>query len=272
MELIELVRKDRLKSMERFWLGLLSFYFRIEIEGLENIPKKGAALITPNHSGFAGADAVLLTFVLKRETKRRARILAHRAFFDFSETLKSISESHGMAKATVAGGADMLAKGHLVILFPEGETGNFKPTYRRYQLQRFHTGFLRMAITEKAPVIPCVVLGAEESHLNFGNINFERIVKGLRIPLPLNFIPLPAKWRIAFLPPIDLSHITLGVEGVDDTYTLRREALMIQRKMQREIRRRLKKREYIYFREGRKFLNNVEGMIAKGIRAIKERQ
>jgi len=247
--LVELTADPRLKTVGRFWLKLLKEYLRLEVEGVENLPRKGRAVILPNHSGFAGADAVLLTSVIKRRTRRRARLMAHRAFFDFSDTLRSISESHGLRKAGLGSGIEILSRDQLLIIFPEGETGNFKPTYKRYQLQRFHTGFLRMAIETRSPVVPTIIIGAEETHLSLGNINLNRWIKGLRIPIPLNFIPLPAKWKIVFLEPIPGDQYDPSV--LEDPDRLREIAAELQKRMQRELRKQLKSRSFIYSRKAR---------------------
>lgn len=267
MEMVELVHKGHLKTVSRYWLGLLRSYFRIEVLGVENIPKRKRALIVPNHSGFAGADAVLLTFVIKRETRRRARILAHRAFFDFSETLKAVSESHGLQRASIAGGVEILERNQLLIIFPEGESGNFKPTYERYHLAKFHTGFLRMAIQGRAPVVPTLVVGAEESHLNLGNINLSSLISKLRIPLPLNFLPLPAKWQIVFLSPIDYSDIDPA--KIDDVKWMKSEAGRLQRRLQKELNARIRKRKYIYFANTGRLAKRIEKKIKGLKRAIR---
>lgn len=254
VELVELVKNRRFKTLSRIWLQLLRGYFRIKIEGLENIPRKGGAIIVSNHSGFAGVDALMLSHVIKRETRRRARLLAHRAFFDFSKTLKSVSECFGLHKASVTGGQEMLKQGRLVILFPEGEVGNFKPTFKRYQLQPFHTGFLRMTIPNGVPIIPCVIIGAEEANFNLGNVDFSRFIKGIRIPFPVNPVPLPAKWKIRFLPPIDSTQYTNALQDSDKLQQLARE---LQAQLQMEIRKELKTREYIYFRQTRKLVDKI---------------
>ncbi|HLE00525.1 MAG TPA: lysophospholipid acyltransferase family protein [Bdellovibrionota bacterium] len=244
MDIVELVQNARFKTFRRLWLTLLRLYFRVEVEGLEHIPKKGRALIIANHSGFAGVDALLLTFVIKRETRRRARILAHRAFFDYSERIKAVSESIGLRRASIGGAVELLKSGRLVIVFPEGEAGNFKPSFDRYHLQKFRTGFLRMAVESEAPIIPCVVLGAEETHLNLGNIDLSALARGFRIPLPLNLIPLPAKWKIVFFPPVQLQEF--GSEPLSDPDGLRRIAGKLRQKLQKELRKRLNARSYVY--------------------------
>lgn len=267
MELTELVQKPKMKAVSRYWLWLLWKYFRIDVQGLENIPKTGRALIVPNHSGFLAADAVLLTFAIKRRTRRRARILAHRAFFDFFRKLREVSESHGLRKASVQDGVAALNRDHLVILFPEGEAGNFKPSFRRYRLQRFHTGFLRMAIQAKAPIIPCVIVGAEESNLNLGNINLSSWVKNLRIPLPLNLFPLPAKWSITFLPPVDPS--AFAYEGIlEDRERLNKEARRFQRVMQKEIHCQVKAREYVYFEDAKKWMDQAAHVLESALEKV----
>ncbi|MGZ3708876.1 MAG: lysophospholipid acyltransferase family protein, partial [Bdellovibrionota bacterium] len=183
---------------------LIRAYFRVELEGLENIPKEGGALIVPNHSGFSGADAIMICHLIHHDLGRTPRILAHRGFFEWFESVRRLSLQFGLEEVSVDHGAELLRRRELVLIFPEGESGNFKSSLKRYRLQHFHTGFVRMAIQTQVPIIPCLVTGAEESHLTLGSLNLSRFVKGLRLPIPLNLVPLPAKWKIQFLKPIVL--------------------------------------------------------------------
>ena len=82
----------------------------------------------------------------------------------------------------------------------------------------------------KAPIVPCTIVGAEESHLNLGNIDLSRFMKDIRIPIPLNLIPLPAKWKIRFWDPIDPSRYPLElanqkneIENFGDTVRIIKE-------------------------------------------------
>lgn len=248
MPLIEIHHKGPLKSFARLWLLLLENYFRIEVEGLENIPKKGGALITPNHSGFAGADATLLAFLIKRKTRRQPRLMAHRAFFDFSDTLKDLSQSFGLRKAGFQEGVSILKENHLMVLFPEGEAGNFKASYKRYRLEKFHTGFIRMALTADVPIVPCAVVGSEESFFNLGSIDLSKWFKNIRIPIPLNLIPLPAKWKIVFYPPVYPGEI--GTKSIlRDKEILEDAAQYFQKNLQSELKKLSKNRKYIYSKD-----------------------
>lgn len=220
-------------------------YFRIEVEGLKNIPSSGKALVIPNHSGFVAADALMITHLVHRELGRTPKLLVHRAFFEWFDALKKMSLAFGLEKVSVEHGVELLKKEELVLIFPEGESGNFKSSANRYHLQRFHTGFIRMAIEAKAPIIPCLVIGAEESQINLGSIDGSRYCRGLRIPLPLNLFPLPSKWKIRFLEPVFLN--TYSVERANDRCLTSDLSSEIQIKMQREINQELKRRKSIYF-------------------------
>jgi 1-acyl-sn-glycerol-3-phosphate acyltransferase len=271
MDLVEVVKGPRFKTATRALMKALRTYFRIEVVGVENIPRRGRVIVSPNHSGYAGFDAVLLGHIILRETGRIPRVMAHRAFFDFSSTIRQVSQSFGLHKASLKNGVEILKKNRLMILFPEGESGNFKPTRRAYKLSHFHTGFVRMAIQSQSTIVPCVIIGAEESHINLGNIDvgkgldkglsrlgLDRLgalgklaLTGLKIPLPVNLIPLPAKWRIVFLKPVTLEAREYTEQEIE------RLAHRIQKQVQKGIHDELKRRPYIYTKASRKLLSKA---------------
>jgi 1-acyl-sn-glycerol-3-phosphate acyltransferase len=257
MDLVEVVHTAEFHRGFKNLLKFLKAYFRVEIEGLEHLPPSGKkGLICPNHSGYAGTDAVLLAHLIREHSGRRPRILAHRAFFDFSKQVKAVSESFGLHKASIENGLNIQKRNHLLILFPEGEKGNFKPTLLRYRLQEFRTGFLRIAIQAGAPIIPTIIIGAEESHLNLGNVDLGKLAKGLRIPLPLTLLPLPAKWKIKFLPPIDTTQFDPSI--LNDPQKLKQLAKKIRREVQRAINDELRTRKFIFSEQTRAVVNKLE--------------
>lgn len=237
--LLELSRDELLyKVFPRLFMEILKKYFRLEIEGLENIPKKGPVLITPNHSGFSGIDAMLLSYILQQNTKRIPRVLTHHLWF-LSETTALPANKMGFIEANYENGYKLLKKNNLVVLFPEGENGNFKPTSKRYQLQEFKRGFIRMSLASRACIIPTLILGAEETHINIKKLKFSKYLRGLVLPLPLNVIPLPAKWKIIFLKPIRLPY---EANKIHDSELCRELALEIQEGMQQQINLAVSKR------------------------------
>lgn len=230
------------KVIPHFLGDLMTKYFDIEVEGIENLPEKGAALIASNHSGFAGLDALLICHHIFARTKRTPRVLIHPLWFS-TNTTTFMASKVGFIEATYKNGVETLNKQKLVLIFPEGENGNFKPTTKKYELQPFKSGMVRMGLETAAPIIPTLVIGAEEANINLAQFKLPKVLKGMSIPLPLNVIPLPTKWKIKFLPPVELSR---GKEALtDDTY-IRHTTEDLQDYMQIELNKELKNRKIIY--------------------------
>lgn len=225
-------------------MELASKYFRLEVEGIENLPRRGPALITPNHSGYSGLDALLLSHEIYKSTGRIPRALAHQFWF-LTKATAIPAEKAGFVKASMENGLAQLRKNNLVVIFPEGEKGNFKPTTQRYTLQPFKTGFVRMALTRQCPIVPALILGAEETHINLAQLKLHKYFKNAILPLPLNLIPLPAKWKIVFLPPIELPYKPTALNDLELIDELTQE---IQDQIQLAINNELSKRGSIYFK------------------------
>lgn len=226
------------RVLPHLMMELLRKYFRLEVEGLENVPRRGAAVIAPNHSGFAGFDALLLAHTIYRDVKRVPRVLTHHLWF-LTKTTASLAGKIGFVEASIDNGIAALEKNNLTVIFPEGEEGNFKPTTEMYQLQEFKRGFIRMAIQTQSPIVPALIIGAEESNINLSKLRFGKILKGLVLPLPLNVIPLPVKWKIKFLPPIYLPY---KPEQINDRELMIEIAEEIRELMQEALDDTLQKR------------------------------
>ena len=231
------------KTIPIYFLTLLKNYFRLQIEGLENIPKKGSVLITPNHSGFSGIDALLLNYVLVNEAKRLPRVLTHKFWFG-TKISSAVFQKLGFFEATYDNGKTYLNRKNAVVLFPEGEQGNFKPSQKMYQLQEFKRGFVRLAIETDSPIVPALIIGAEESNFTLSQFHLNHFLKGITLPLPINLIPLPAKWKIKFLDPIYLPYDKSALENAELIHEITSD---IEDLMQRKINEELKKRSSVYF-------------------------
>jgi 1-acyl-sn-glycerol-3-phosphate acyltransferase len=228
------------------WIDFLLKYFRVEVKGAERIPRRGPALIIANHSGYSGFDALALAYMIRVTTGRRVRILAHRGFFDWFAPIRRAALQLGLREARVWEAMSLLKQGRVVVIFPEGEAGNFKSTFKRYRLQHFHSGFLRMAILSRVPVIPCLIIGAEESFPNWGNINLGRWVRGLRVPVPVTLLPLPARWSIEFLDSIQPSSLARQPRQARNRAFLDRTSERVRHRMQRELDDRLRRRGAVF--------------------------
>ncbi len=230
------------RVLPHFFMEIMHLYFRLEVEGAKNIPRSGAAIITPNHSGYSGLDAMLLVHEISTHRKRLARVLTHHFFF-LSKVTSIPANKLGFIEATMKNALNEIKKKNLIILFPEGEYGNFKPTTQRYRLQEFKRGFIRMALQTQTPIVPTVVIGAEETHINLSQLSFSKYLRGFILPLPLNVIPLPARWKIRFLDPI---HLPYEPEAANDRELVHELAEMVQEEMQQVLNEELARRDTIY--------------------------
>ena len=86
--------------------------------------------------------------------------------------------------------AAMLEAGECVMVFPEGARGANKPYHKRYQLQNFGLGFMRLALETHTPIVPVGIVGAEEQQPGFANLEGF----GKRLGLPSFPITISSPW------------------------------------------------------------------------------
>ena len=185
------------------------FYFRTEIHGIDRVPE-GRVIITANHSGQIPIDAAILGCALFFDAPRPRLV---RAMVDRWVANMPIVSSYFSKIGSVIGNREaatkLLANDEALLVFPEGMRGISKPFTRRYQLQAFGHGFLRIALETDAPILPVAIIGAEEQYINFGNS--ERLARLLKMPVyplipqmyvPFGQVPLPTKYRLYFGEPL----------------------------------------------------------------------
>jgi 1-acyl-sn-glycerol-3-phosphate acyltransferase len=182
-------------------------WWRVETEGLAELPADEPVLFVANHSGLLPYDGLVLAHVVERETGRRPRFLVA----DWLVTLPFAQPwlaRVGGVRACRENAHRLLRRGHSVIAFPEGAKGAAKVFADRYRLQRFgRGGVVRVAIEAGVPLVPVSVVGAEEAHpILFKMHTLARAVGLPFLPVtptfpwlgPAGLLPLPSKWRLRF--------------------------------------------------------------------------
>jgi 1-acyl-sn-glycerol-3-phosphate acyltransferase len=191
-----------LKFLPDSLFDILASYFRLEVEGIENLPDKGRGrmLVVPNHSNAIGFDAFMMVMALKKFTRRVPRVMGHNFWFSNGFSA-AFSRRWGVFPADLKEGLNNLRDGHIVVIFPEGAEGNFKVSSSMYKMVDFNPGFVPLAIMQQAPVVPAAIIGAEESNINLAKIDWFKDLIGASIPVPLNFIPISRKVENKILEP-----------------------------------------------------------------------
>ncbi|HTI76359.1 MAG TPA: lysophospholipid acyltransferase family protein [Mycobacterium sp.] len=189
-------------------------WFRVEVSGIENLPRTGAALVVANHAGVLPFDGLMTAVAVhdKHPTHRDLRLLAADMVFDMP-MLGQAARKAGHTMACTADAHRLLAAGELTAVFPEGYKGLGKHFKDRYKLQRFgRGGFVGAALRTKAPIVPCSIVGSEEIYPMIADVKLLARLFGLPyfpvtplFPLagPVGMVPLPSKWHIQFGEPID---------------------------------------------------------------------
>ncbi len=192
---------------------LAELWFRVQVDGIENIPESEAALIVANHAGVVALDGLMVQLAVHdRHPKQRAlRLLAADLVFE-TPVMGALARKAGHTRACRANAERLLRSGELVGVFPEGFKGVGKPYGERYQLQRFgRGGFASTAVKTGVPIIPCAIVGSEEIYPKLADLKPLARLLGLPyFPVTplfphlglLGGIPLPSKWYIEFGEPI----------------------------------------------------------------------
>jgi 1-acyl-sn-glycerol-3-phosphate acyltransferase len=151
--------------LKKLSLGpLLRVLFRPRVEGLENIPEHGAAILASNHLSFC--DSVFLpalvprrvTFLAKSEyfTGTGIKGTLVRWFMSGIGQLPIDRTNASAARSALDTGKRVLAGGNLLGIYPEGTRS---PDGRLY---RGKTGVARMALESSVPVIPCAMIDTDK--------------------------------------------------------------------------------------------------------------
>ncbi len=205
-------------------------YYRLEVEGLE-LPPPGPALVVINHNaGISFAE--LLGFGGRWYVERGSHDILHGLAHDAMLRIPYLKNflMHGGAVRACHENADrILDRGRKILVAPGGNLEAFRPHRDRHRI-RFagRTGFLKVALRHKAPIVPAVFIGGHDTF--FVIDDGRRIVEALGLhkrlrldtfPLflglpwglaagPIFHLPLPVRCKVRILPPIRLDKYSPG--------------------------------------------------------------
>ncbi|PJE99752.1 1-acyl-sn-glycerol-3-phosphate acyltransferase [Streptomyces carminius] len=135
-----------------------SLDLRFDIEGTENIPRHGGAVLASNHIGYLDFVFAGLT---ARPAKRLVRFMAKESVFrhkvsgPLMRAMKHIPVDRAQGEHAYRHAVDSLRSGEIVGVFPEATISE------SFTLKRFKTGAARMAQEAGVPLLPVALWGTQ---------------------------------------------------------------------------------------------------------------
>jgi 1-acyl-sn-glycerol-3-phosphate acyltransferase/nucleoside-diphosphate-sugar epimerase len=226
---------------------LHQYYWRIEVEGLEHVPRRGRGVLVGMHRGFMPFDGVMALYALVRRAGRIPRFLIHPSLTKFPFLADFMAKLGGIM-ACQENGDYVLERDELLGVFPEGIRGAFTMYKRAYTLGNFgRDEYVRMALRNRAPILPFVTVGSAEIYPILGRIDwrwFKRYTEWPFLPVT-NPFPLPTKWHTRFLPALHVEQ-RYPPEAADDPSAVRTISLDVRQRMQAAIDQMLLRRRSVF--------------------------
>ncbi|MCX7661640.1 MAG: 1-acyl-sn-glycerol-3-phosphate acyltransferase [Candidatus Omnitrophica bacterium] len=132
---------------------ILRAFFKLKVEGLENIPKKTNFIVVANHTSF------LDPFVIEAVIPKKIHCLALNSLYR-----KTLIRWFLRLKETIPTGSSsekaiwLLERNKIVGLFPEGTRS------KDGKLKEFRRGVALLALKTGRPILPCAILGTYEAY------------------------------------------------------------------------------------------------------------
>jgi 1-acyl-sn-glycerol-3-phosphate acyltransferase len=197
------------KHVARF-LGMLEVlykrYFRVQAFGVEHVPQRGRAMLIGNHSGGIAVDGgmVIASMFFEMEPPRLAQGMVEK-FIAAVPFASKWSSRCGQFPGLPEHAVKLLEDDRLLMVFPEGANGTAKLYGERYSLVHFGTGFMRLAMQTKTPIVPFAFLGGGSAVPTV--MNAKGLGKLLGVPyVPITYygaaIPLPVRLEVEYGAPM----------------------------------------------------------------------
>lgn len=275
------VRRMDMKTFESHLRSLNFFdrYFRVEFDGMENIPEKGGALIVGNHGPF-GFDAPFIVKHVYEERGRVVRPLADRAVFK-TPIWRLGATTFGVLEGEPKQAVELLKDGNLVSVYPGGIRETVKRPDQKYEVRPFWgkaLGFIKVALRAQVPIIPVACIGiddmviqlrtAEEMRDTFMMRRWQEDMGSDKYTMPLwmglgpTMLPLPVKFNYYVGWPI---HLGYGPEAADNPEVLKqlRERVIVELEQLLQMglaerERRRQKMLNLFGIGGRRFLKGAQ--------------
>jgi 1-acyl-sn-glycerol-3-phosphate acyltransferase len=199
----------------RFW-GALRVYHRFEVRGIERLDGIGAALLVGYHGRPIAHDMCMLSVTIHERYGYVPHGVVHAAV-ERSRVMKWVSDDLGFVTGDGAAVEEAVRRGELLAVQPGGTREGCRSFRHRYEVTfGDRTGYLRLALRHRLPIVPVAASGVDDAFLglNDGYALGKRLGAPARLPVwigvgPLGLWPLSPPFPVKIVAhigePIDLS-------------------------------------------------------------------
>lgn len=181
-------------------------YFSVESHGIDNVPHRGRVMLVGNHSGGFAIDGAMVyaSQFFEMDPPRLAQGMAEK-FLSKIPFASQMTNRCGHLTGLPEHAERLLGDDRMLMVFPEGARGTAKLFKERYSLVHFGTGFMRLAMKMKTPIVPFAFLGGGEAVPTISNaVSLGKLLGVPYIPVTpwLVALPIPAKLEVYYSAPM----------------------------------------------------------------------
>lgn len=200
------IDKNDLTRFVSAFAWVYRYYFKVDVYGLDNVPSRGRGVLVGNHSGGVAIDGAMAmgSMLLDAEPPRLPHAMIDKFIHEFPGASKFMART-GQFTGNPDQAKRLLRAERLILVFPEGARGTAKLAKDADSLVEFGTGFIRLALETKSPIIPFGFVGGGEALPTIANL--KRLGRLLGVPyVPVTkwgvLVPKPTRFQLLYGKPL----------------------------------------------------------------------
>ncbi len=191
-----------------FFRWVYKYWFRVESEGHQHIPRVGRCILAANHGGMLPWDASMacVDTIVRLHPPRMLRAIVD-AFVSDIPFVNVFFARIGQVIGARPNFRELLRNEELAIVFPEGTPAIGKSVRERYRLRPFRVGFVELALSYQTPIVPVAFVGPDDQAPIL--FRLDALARPLGLPFlpitptfpwlgPAGLLPYPVKYRIRY--------------------------------------------------------------------------
>jgi 1-acyl-sn-glycerol-3-phosphate acyltransferase len=163
-------------------------------------------MLVGNHAGGVAIDGMMFmaSCLFELDPPRLAQGMVEK-FMGMVPGLAQMAAKMGQFTGLPEHASRLLDDERLIMVFPQGARGTAKLAHEAHSLVRFGTGFMRLALKGKAPIVPVAFMGGGEAMPTVTNLyGIGKLFGVPYIPITkyLLPVPMPATFHILYSEPM----------------------------------------------------------------------